>query len=120
MTRAVSGKISKRRHKKVLKLAKGYRGRSNCFRLANNRVEKALSYSYRDRRKKKSTFRSLWITRISGAIRSLDIGFTYSTFINALKSARIEINRQQLSEIAFNDMDLFAKIANKAKESIPS
>ncbi|MDB2414410.1 50S ribosomal protein L20 [Rickettsiales bacterium] len=117
MTRAVKGTVSKKRHKKVLKLAKGYRGRSkNCFRVAIQRVEKALQYAYRDRRNKKRDFRKLWIQRINAAARLS--GLTYSQFINGIKLAGIEIDRKVLAELAVSEPDSFAQIAQKAVAAI--
>ena len=90
MTRAKSGKISKNRHKKIIKMAKGFRGRANnCFRIAIERVEKSLQYAYRDRRNCKRDFRALWIQRINAAARMH--GMVYSTFIGGMKKAGIEV-----------------------------
>ena len=102
---------AKKRHKKVLKLAKGYRGRAkNCFRVAIEKVEKALQYAYRDRRAKKRDFRKLWIQRINAAVK-------YSEFINGLKKANIDLNRKQLSEIAINDPKSFKEIITTVKKA---
>ena len=110
------GVQAKKRHKKVLKLAKGYRGRAkNCFRVAIEKVEKALQYAYRDRRNKKRDFRKLWIQRINAAVRPE--GLTYATFINGVKKAGIELNRKQLSELAIHDAAAFKKIVEAAKKS---
>jgi large subunit ribosomal protein L20 len=99
MSRAKSGIVNKKRHKKILKLAKGYRGRSStCFRVAVEKVEKALSYAYRDRKAKKRDFRALWIQRINAAVRPY--GVSYSVFIDKLNKANISINRKMLSEMA--------------------
>ncbi len=99
MSRAKSGIVNKKRHKKILKLAKGYRGRSStCFRVAVEKVEKALSYAYRDRKAKKRDFRALWIQRINAAVRPY--GISYSVFIDKLNKANIAINRKMLSEMA--------------------
>jgi large subunit ribosomal protein L20 len=96
MTRAKAGKVSKNRHKKIIKLAKGYRGRAkNCFRIAIEKVEKALQYAYRDRRNRKRDFRGLWIQRINAAAR--EHGMIYSTFINGLLKAGIAIDRKMLA-----------------------
>ena len=98
----------KARHKKVLKMAKGYRGRSkNCFRIAIQRVEKALQYAYRDRRTKKRDLRSLWIQRINAAVRNH--GLVYSKFIKGLNLAGINIDRKILSELAVNEPSSFEK-----------
>ena len=89
MSRVKKAVTKKARHKKILKMAKGYRGRAkNCFRIAIQRVEKALQYAYRDRRNKKRDFRALWIQRINAAVRQE--GLTYSKFINGLKIAKID------------------------------
>ena len=99
MSRAKSGIVNKKRHKKILKLAKGYRGRSStCFRIAVEKVEKALSYAYRDRKARKRDFRALWIQRINAAVRPY--GLSYSVFIDKLNKANIAINRKMLSEMA--------------------
>ncbi len=109
MTRAKSGIVSKKRHSKILKLAKGYRGRSkNCFRIAIQKVEKALQYAYRDRRKKKSSFRSLWIQRINASVR--ENGLTYSKFIDLLKKSSVTINRKSCSEMAINNPEHFQQL----------
>lgn len=117
MTRAKSGVVSKKRHKKILKLAKGYRGRSNnCYRIAIEKVEKGLQYAYRDRRNRKRDFRALWIQRINAATR--EYGMIYSQFINGLKKAQIDIDRKMLSELAIHNKEAFAEIVNKAKAAI--
>ena len=117
MTRAKSGKISKNRHKKILKLAKGYRGRANsCFRVAIAKVEKALQYAYRDRRNRKRNFRGLWIQRINAAVRAH--GLIYSQFMGTLKKAKIDIDRKVLAELAVNNSNGFASIVEKVKAHI--
>ena len=117
MTRAKSGKISKNRHKKILKLAKGYRGRaSTCFRVAIEKVEKGLQYAYRDRRNRKRDFRGLWIQRINAAVR--EHGLVYSQFMSALKKAEIDIDRKVLAELAVNNNEGFANIVEQAKAHI--
>ena len=109
MSRAKSGKVSKNRHKKILKLAKGYRGRSNsCFRIAIERVEKGLQYAYRDRRNRKRDFRGLWIQRINAAVR--EHGMSYSQFIGALKKANIELDRKALAELAVSSPDAIKEL----------
>ena len=116
MTRAKSGKISKNRHKKIIKMAKGYRGRANnCFRVAIERVEKALQYAYRDRRNRKRDFRGLWIQRINAAARQY--GMIYSTFIGGMKKAGIEVDRKMLAEIAVNNPESFSHIIEKIKKA---
>lgn len=117
MTRARSGKISRNRHKKVLKLAKGFRGRAkNCFRIAIEKVEKALQYAYRDRKVRKRDMRSLWIQRINAAVR--EHGLTYSLFMNGLKKSNIDIDRKILADMAAQDSNGFAEIIQKAKASL--
>lgn len=117
MTRAKSGKISKNRHKKILKLAKGYRGRaSTCFRVAIEKVEKGLQYAYRDRRNRKRNFRGLWIQRINAAVR--EHGLVYSQFMGALKKTKINIDRKVLAELAVNNNEGFANIVEQAKTHI--
>lgn len=107
---------AKKRHKKILNLAKGYRGRANsCFRVAIEKVEKALQYAYRDRRTKKRDFRSLWIQRINAAVR-LE-GMKYSEFINGLKKADINLNRKELSELAIHSPEAFKEIVATAKKA---
>lgn len=117
MSRAKNGSVSKKRHKKVLKMAKGYRGRAkSCFRVAIEKVEKALQYAYRDRRNKKRDFRALWIARINAAAR--DNGLVYSQFINGLKLAEIDIDRKVLAELAVSEPDAFKEIAAAAKTAL--
>lgn len=117
MSRVKRGVTKKARHKKILKLAKGYRGRAkNCFRVAIEKVEKALRYAYRDRRAKKRDFRALWIQRINAAVR--DNGMIYSTFINGLKLAKIDLDRKVLSDLATREPETFAKIVEKAKAAL--
>ncbi len=116
MTRAKSGKITKNRHKKILKLAKGYRGRSNnCYRIAIEKVEKGLQYAYRDRRNRKRDFRGLWIQRINAAVR--EHGMVYSQFMGSLKKLAIEIDRKVLAELAVNNAEAFANLVAKVKEN---
>lgn len=123
MTRVKRGVTSKARHKKIIKMAKGYRGRSkNCFRIALQSVEKALQYAYRDRRNKKRDFRALWIQRINAAVRSY--GMVYSEFIHGLQllqeSSGVIINRKILADIAVEDPQAFAGIVQKVKSALPS
>ncbi|MAF31070.1 MAG: 50S ribosomal protein L20 [Magnetococcales bacterium] len=114
MSRVKGGAAARARHKKVIKMAKGYRGRAkSCFRTAIQKVEKGLQYAYRDRRTKKREFRRLWITRINAAARQN--GLTYSTMMNGLKHAEVEIDRKVLAWIAMNDEKAFAELAEKAK-----
>lgn len=117
MARVKKGKINQARHKKILKMAKGYRGRAkNCFRVAVERVEHGLQYAYRDRRTKKREFRKLWIVRINAAARLN--GLSYSVFMNGLKEAGIEMDRKVLAWIAMNDAPAFAKLVEQAKAAV--
>ncbi len=116
MTRASYGAGNRRRHKKILAMAKGYRGRaSTCFRVAIEKVEKALQYQYRDRRAKKRDFKSLWIQRINAAVR-LE-GLTYSTFIHGCKLANIAIDRKVLAHLAAFESDAFKVVVNQVKSA---
>src|SRR4028119_1422943 len=113
MARVKRGVTAHARHKKVLKLAKGYVGRSSTsFRPALERVEKALQYAYRDRRNRKRDFRGLWIQRINAAAR--EHGMVYSQLMGALKKAAIEIDRKVLAELAVNDAEAFKHIVEQA------
>ena len=117
MPRVKRGVTARARHKKVLDQAKGYRGRrGNVFRIAKEAVMKAGQYQYRDRRQKKRDFRRLWIARINAAVREL--GMTYSTFINGLTKAHIDIDRKVLADLAVFDKAAFTKIAEQAKSSL--
>ena len=117
MARVKGALSTRKRHKKILKLAKGYRGaKSKLYRIANQAVMKSLSYSYVGRKLKKRDFRSLWITRISAACKMNDIN--YSRFMNGLKKANIEINRKMLSEIAISDPAAFTQLVETAKKSL--
>lgn len=117
MSRVKRGVTTKARHKKIIKLAKGYRGRAkNCYRIAIERVEKALQYAYRDRRTKKRDFRKLWIQRINAAAR-LE-GLTYSQFMNGVKLAGIEVDRKVLAELAFSEIAAFNEIVAEAKKAL--
>jgi large subunit ribosomal protein L20 len=119
MARVKRGVTAHARHKKILKLAKGYVGRSStAYRPALERVEKALQYAYRDRRNKKRDFRGLWIQRINAATR--EHGLTYSKFIAGIKAANIEIDRKVLAAIAFDDAASFAVLVEKAKAALPA
>ncbi len=117
MSRAKAGKITKNRHKKILKLAKGYRGRAkNCFRIAIEKVEKALRYAYRDRRNRKRDFRGLWIQRINAAVR--EHGMVYSQFIGGLTKAGVEVDRKVLSDLAIHNGDAFAALVKQAQSAL--
>jgi len=114
MSRVKRGVTKRARHKKIIKLAKGYRGRAkNCYRIALQKVEKALQYAYRDRRNRKRDFRSLWIQRINAAVRNH--GLVYSQFANGLKLANIGLDRKVLSDIAIKQPESFKQIVDKVK-----
>ena len=116
MARVKTARITRKKHKKVLKQAKGYFGaKSIRFRNANQAVLKSLSYAYVGRKDKKSDFRKLWITRINAASRQN--GLTYSKLIAGLKKANVSINRKMLADLAVNDMKAFEEIANIAKNA---
>jgi len=117
MARVKRGVTTHARHRKILKLAKGYRGRSSTnFRIAIEKVEKALRYAYRDRRTRKRNFRALWIQRINAGVRQH--GLTYSRFMNGLKRAGIEIDRKVLSDIAIREPDSFRILVQQAQEAL--
>lgn len=117
MPRVKRGVTARARHKKIIDLAKGYRGRrGNVYRIAKQAVMKAGQYAYRDRRNKKRDFRSLWIVRINAAVRELDM--SYSVFIAGLKKAAIDIDRKVLADLAVHDRPAFNKIAEQAKASM--
>lgn len=117
MARVKRGTVTKARHKKILKKAKGYYGaRSRTFRAANQAVTKAGQYAYRDRRQRKRQFRALWIARINAAARECEL--SYSRFINGLKKANIEIDRKVLADMAVNDKAGFKVLADQAKEAL--
>jgi large subunit ribosomal protein L20 len=119
MPRVKRGVTARARHKKVIKAAKGYRGRrGNVFRIAKQAVMRAGQYAYRDRRNKKRTFRALWITRINAACREL--GVTYSAFIAGTKKASIELDRKVLADMAVNDKAGFAAVVAQAKSALAS
>ncbi|BAZ70546.1 MAG: 50S ribosomal protein L20 [Pelatocladus maniniholoensis HA4357-MV3] len=116
MTRVKRGNVARKRRKKILKLAKGFRGsHSTLFRTANQQVMKALRSSYRDRKKRKRDFRRLWITRINAAVRQQ--GMSYSQFIGNLKKANILLNRKMLAQMAVLDPTGFAKVAELASQA---
>jgi large subunit ribosomal protein L20 len=116
MARVKRGNVARKRRKKILKLAKGFRGsHSRLFRIANQQVMKALRNAYRDRRKRKRDFRRLWITRINAAARAH--GMSYSQLIGKLKKANVEINRKMLAQLAVLDPDGFAKVLEIAKKA---
>ncbi|ADU63029.1 MAG: 50S ribosomal protein L20 [Pseudodesulfovibrio sp.] len=115
--RVKRGVVAKKRHKKYLKMAKGYRGAgSRLYRTARERVEKALCHAFRDRKAKKREFRKLWIMRINAAARIN--GMSYSRLMDGLKKAGIELNRKVLADMAVRDPQVFAKIAEAAKVKV--
>lgn len=112
--RVKRGKTAHKRHKKYLKLAKGYRGgRSKLYRTAREAVERSLCYAYRDRRQKKREFRKLWVIRINAAAR--EYGLSYSRFINGLNQVGVELNRKVLADMAVNEKAAFARLAEMVK-----
>ena len=117
MPRVKRGVTARARHKKILALAKGYRGRrKNVFRVAKQAVMKAGQYAYRDRRNRKRVFRRLWIARINAAAR--ECGITYSQFINGMNKAGIALDRKVLADIAVHDKAAFADIVEQAKAKL--
>nr|VFJ55173.1 MAG: LSU ribosomal protein L20P [Candidatus Kentron sp. FW]VFJ66269.1 MAG: LSU ribosomal protein L20P [Candidatus Kentron sp. FW] len=119
MPRVKRGVTAHARHKKVIKLAKGYYGRrKNVYRVAKQAVIKAGQYAYRDRRQRKRQFRALWIIRINAAAR--ECGLSYSRLMNGLKKANIEVDRKMLADIAVFDQPAFAVLAEKAKAALES
>ena len=117
MARVKGAMMTRKRRNKVLKLAKSYWGaKSKHFKMANEQVMKSLSYAYTGRRLKKRDFRSLWITRISAACKMN--GMNYSTFMNGLKKAGVEINRKMLAEMAVNDKAAFTQLTEMAKAKL--
>ena len=117
MPRVKGGTVTRRRRKKVLKLAKGYFGsKHRLYKVANQQVMKSLMYAYRDRRQKKRDFRKLWIARINAAARLNDL--SYSRFMHGLKLAGIEVNRKMLADLAINDEKAFAQLADQAKAAL--
>lgn len=117
MPRAKSSVVSRQRHRKVLKLAKGYRGsKSKLYRVASTQLLKSLSYAYRDRKNRKRDFRRLWIARINAAARMN--GLSYSRFMNGLKQAGVDINRKMLAEMAISDSGAFGQLVEVAKSKL--
>jgi len=117
MSRVKGGPASHARHRKIITAAKGYRGRrKNTFRIANQAVEKAGQYAYRDRRVRKRVFRALWIQRINAAARELDL--TYGRFIHGLTRAGIEVDRKVLADLAVKEPEAFKALAEKAKAAL--
>ena len=116
MPRVKRGVIAKRRHKKILKMAKGYRGaKSKLFKTANEAVNRALAYSFRDRKVRKREFRKLWIVRINAASRIH--GLSYSQMMNGLKKAGVNLNRKIMADLAVNDPSTFAELVKVAKKA---
>ena len=116
MARVKRGVTTHARHKKVLKLAKGYRGRAkNCFRVAVEKVEKGMQYAYRDRRNKKRDFRALWIQRINAAARAN--GLTYGELIHGLKQGGVDLDRKVLADLAVNDPAAFKAVVDQVKSA---
>ena len=117
MPRAKGGPKTRRRHKKTMKLAKGYvGGRRKTYRQARETVERGLTYAYRDRKQKKRNFRSLWVTRINALVR--EHGLSYSRFINGLKKAGIDLDRKQLAALALKRDQLFSELVRTAKDAL--
>jgi large subunit ribosomal protein L20 len=118
MAHVKRGVPGRARHKKILGMAKGYRGRANSsFRIALEKVEKGLRYAYRDRRNKKRNFRALWVQRINAGAR--EQGLTYSQFINGLKHAGILLDRKVLADLAMREPEAFKAIVAQARASLP-
>ncbi|MDA8335510.1 MAG: 50S ribosomal protein L20 [Peptococcaceae bacterium] len=119
MPRAKSSVVAHKRHKKILRLARGYRGnKSKLYRIAKQQVMKSLTYAYRDRRNRKRDFRRLWIARINAAARAG--GLSYSRFMNGLRKAGVDINRKMLAELAVNDSVAFGRLVDVARQSLGS
>ena len=117
MPRAVNGTISRKRRKKILKMAKGYRSlRSTAFRKAREAVEHGLCYAYRDRKNRKREFRRLWIARINAAVRAE--GMNYSQFMYGLKKADIQVDRKMLSDLAINNQETFKSLTETARSQL--
>ena len=117
MPRAVNGTVSRRRRKKILKMAKGYRSlRSTAFRKAREAVEHGLSYAYRDRKNRKREFRRLWIARINAAVRAE--GMNYSQFMYGLKKADVQLDRKVLSDLAINNQKTFKSLTETARAQL--
>ncbi len=117
MSRVKRGVTARARHKKIISLAKGYRGRrKNVFRVANQAVNRAAQYEYSDRRQRKRQFRRLWITRINAASRQC--GLSYSRFMNGLLRANIQIDRKVLADMAVHDMNAFKQLVEQAEKSL--
>lgn len=119
MSRVKRGFVLRRRHKKILKLAKGFRGqRSKIFTVANQAVMKSLKYAYRDRRNKRRDLKRLWITRINAGARIS--GLSYSQLMFGLKRANVALNRKHLADLAVNNKDAFVQLVDLAKQALPA
>ncbi len=120
MARVKRGVTAHAKHKKVLDAAKGYRGRrKNTIRIAKQAVERALQYQYRDRKRRKRTFRALWIQRINAAVREVSENeMTYGRFIDGLSKAGIEVDRKVLADIAVHDADAFKALVSQAQDAV--
>ncbi len=119
MARVKRGVTAHAKHKKIIKAAKGYRGRgNNAFRAAIEKVEKGLQYAYRDRRARKRNFRALWIQRINAAVR--EEGLTYGRFMNGLKLAGVEVDRKVLADLAVTQPEAFSALVAQAKAALPA
>ncbi|WP_203648691.1 50S ribosomal protein L20 [Secundilactobacillus yichangensis] len=117
MPRVKGGTVTRARHKKILKLAKGYRGsKHRLFKVAKDQVMKGRQYAYRDRKANKRNFRRLWIARINAAARMN--GLSYSKMMFGLKQANVEVNRKMLADLAVNDADAFKALADEAKKAL--
>ncbi len=114
--RSTAGPVTRKRHKKLLKQAKGFRhGRKNLFKRSKEALLAAYKHAFQDRKKKKGVMRSLWITRINAAVRAIDPDYTYSRFMCDLKSANIQLDRKMLAELAVQNAEEFSSIVNIAK-----
>ncbi|MCY3876964.1 MAG: 50S ribosomal protein L20 [Rhodobacteraceae bacterium] len=119
MTRVRNRVQTHRRHRKVVKAAKGYYGRrKNTFRTAKQAVDRAHQYATRDRKNRKRNFRALWIQRINAAVRELDESLTYSRFVNGLSIAGIEVDRKLLADLAVHDPKVFETVVNRARDAL--
>ena len=117
MARVKGGTVTRKRRKRILKLAKGYRGAKHIqFKVAKDQVMKSYEYAFRDRKKRKSDFRSLWIARINAAARLNDM--SYSKLMHGLKLANIDMNRKMLADLAVNDADAFKALVDEAKKAL--
>ncbi|MBD3250714.1 MAG: 50S ribosomal protein L20 [Candidatus Pacebacteria bacterium] len=117
MSRAKTGTVRRKKHKKILKLAKGFKGtNSRLFKRAHEAVLHAGQYAYKGRKLRKRDFRKLWIMRIGAALETVDSKLNYSRFIHALKQGKVQLNRKMLSELAVKDLDVFKKVVDKVSK----